>query len=336
VASDRAPADPSFSIFLPLVMRNHGQSLLMGVYTLGWLSDEATFTGELGPLDTWTGKQHSLVGTFLEIQQSAFVVSTLSATWDHGYTPFVNLMAPETTASQIADGSMDSHLNAWATAFKTYAEGGSGRAAFIAPLPEMNGNWTSYYNADPTYFKNAYAHIQQVFAANNVPAGSVRWVFAPNGYSLPADPFEEYYPGDSTTDVIGFSTYNYGFYAPYGTRWDDPDFTFGNYLPRIRTMTSVKPIIFSQTGTTASTASGRNDEAKDQWLIDAFTYLAGQAQVRGLSYYNIQGWEIIDWPVHLNGALADPTGYTGYQTGAANPAYRYIAPADLKDMPLLP
>ncbi len=67
---------------------------------------------------------------------------------------------------------------------------------------------------------------------NNVPAGSVRWVFAPNGYSLPADPFEEYYPGDAVTDVIGFSSYNYGFYPGYGTRWDDPSFTFGNYLPQ--------------------------------------------------------------------------------------------------------
>jgi hypothetical protein len=332
-----APAGPSFSVFLPLILKNYSQPLLMGVYAAGWLSSESTFTGELGPLDAWTGKQHSLVGTFLDIQQSVFVVSTLSATWDHGYTPFVNMMAPGTTAAQIADGSMDSHLNSWALAFKTYAVGGAGRAAFIAPLPEMNGNWTPYYNANPAYFKNAYTHIQQVFAANNVPAGSVRWVFAPNGYSLAEDPFEEYYPGDSVTDVIGFSSYNYGFYPSYGSRWDNPSFTFGNYLPRLRAMTSTKPIIFSQTGTTAwATGSGRDDSAKNQWLIDAFAYLAGQAQVRGLIYYNIQGWEVIDWPVHLNGALTDPTGYTGYQTGAANPAYQYIAPANLKNMPLLP
>ena len=334
VASSHAPAGPSFSIFLPLVLKNYSQPLLMGVYVAGWLSSEATFSGELVPLDTWTGKQHSLVGTFLDIQQSIYVVSTLSATWDHGYTPFVNMMAPGTTAAQIADGSMDSHLNSWALAFKTYAEGGAGRAAFIAPLPEMNGNWTPYYNADPTYFKNAFAHIRQVFANNGVPAGSVRWVFAPNGYSLAEDPFEEYYPGDSVTDIIGFSSYNYGFYPSYGSRWDNPSFTFGNYLPRLRAMTSTKPIIFSQTGTTAwASVSGRDDSAKNQWLIDAFTYLAGQAQVRGLIYYNIQGWEVIDWPVHLNGALTD---YTGYQTGAANPAYRYIAPAELKNMPLLP
>ncbi len=99
MASSLAPNGPNFSVFLPLIMRNYGQPLLMGVYPQGWLSDEATFTGELAPLDTWTGKQHSLVGTFLDIQQSVFVVSTLSATWDHGYTPFVNLMAPGTTAA---------------------------------------------------------------------------------------------------------------------------------------------------------------------------------------------------------------------------------------------
>jgi hypothetical protein len=337
-----APAGPPYDVFLPLVARNYAQPLLVGAYPYDWAGLESTYTGEMTPFDTWVGKKHSILGTFIDISPSSGypvdVTGQLSMIWSHGYTPFVNLMADSTSAAQIANGSKDSSLNSWALAFKTYAEGGSGRAAFIAPLPEMNGVWTPYYNADPTYFKNAYAHIREVFANNSVPAGSVRWVFAPNGYSLAEDPFEEYYPGDSVTDVIGFSSYNYGFYPSYGTRWDNPSFTFGNYLPRLRAMTSVKPIIFSQTGTTAwASGSGRDDSAKNQWLVDAFNYLASQSQVRGFIYYNTPRWEMIDWPVYGDHALIlPPNGYIGYQTGAANPAYRYIAPADLKNMPLLP
>jgi hypothetical protein len=345
-------AGPSFSIFLPLVLRNYGQPLLMGVYAQGWLALEATYTSELNPLDTWTGKQHSLLATFIDIatpNNQAYITDQLTAAWTHGYTPFVNLMActgsyvpatctSEGAAGDIAGGNWDAYLNAWAAAFKSYAEGSTGRAAFIAPLPEMNGSWTPYNGCSPhspTDFKNAYDHVRAVFAANAVPAGSVRWVFAPNGYS-DCGAIADYYPGDVNVDVVGLSSYNYG-YSPrvVAHRWDPPSFVYGNYLPTLRAMAPAKPIILSQTGTTAyyDNTTTPNHAAKNQWLNDAFNYLAGEAQVRGLIYYNIQGWELIDWPVHLNGALTD---YTGYQTGAANPAYRYITPADLKNMPLLP
>ncbi len=337
-----APAGPPFDVFLPLIARNYGQPLLMGAYPYDWAGLESTYTAEMTPFDSWTGKHHSLLGTFIDIAPAsgypADVTGQLTTIWNHGYTPFINLMAGVSAAS-IASGSQDAALNAWAIAYKAFVEGVTGGgSAFIAPLPEMNGNWTPYFNADPANFRSAYAHIRQVFAANNVPTGSVRWVFAPNGYSLAEDPFEEYYPGDSTTDVIGFSSYNYGFYPSYGSRWDNPSYTFGNYLPRLWAMTSTRPIIFSQTGTTAWVSAGtRNDEAKSLWLTDAFNYLALQPQVRGFIYYNTPRWEMVDWPVYGDHALIGPPGgYDGYQTGAANPAYRYIAPADLKNTPLLP
>jgi hypothetical protein len=330
-------------LFLPLIAHNYERPMLMGTYTHNWQGDESTYTNEMTPFDTWTGKKHSLLGTFIDITPSsgypADVTNQLTTIWNHGYTPFVNLMAVATTASQIADGSRDSSLNSWALAFKTYAEGGTGRAAFIAPLPEMNGSWTPYNGCDPSSPATviaAYNRIRTRFAANGVPSASVRWVFAPNGYS-DCGTIAEYYPGDAKVDVIGLSTYNPGFYPGYGTRWDDPGFTFGNYLPQLRAMSTAKPIIISQTGTTATTGSGRNDAAKNQWLIDAFNYLAGQSQVRGFIYYNTWHWEGIDWPVYGAQALIlPPSGYTGYQTGAANPAYEYIAPVDLKNMPLLP
>ncbi len=348
------PNGPAFSIFLPLVLRNYSQPLLFGVYTPGWLALESTYTGELTPLDAFAGKHHTLVGTFVDLitpNYGNYVTAQLTMAWDHGYTPFVNLNActsvsppsecgNQTALAHIAAGDWDSYLDQWIAAFKTYAEGGGGRAVFIAPFQEMN-YLTQYYNPDPQYFKDAFAYVRSAFEAAGVPAGSVRWVFAPNAYSPPADPFEEYYPGEALVDVVGLSTYNMG-YTPGNSRWDPPSYTFGNYLLRLRTMAPAKPIIFTQTGTTATTETGRDDDAKNQWLTEAFNYLATQSQVRGFIYYNMcPSWEGIDWGVHDRcwggpppiDSLAD---YTGYQTGSANPAYRYITPADLKNMPLLP
>ena len=341
-----APAGPPYDVFLPLVARNHPRPMLIGVYPTGWPGSTGTYTGEMDPFDTWTGKKHSLLGTFVDISPSsgypADVTGQLTTIWNHGYTPFVNLMAL-VTAEAIANGSQDAALNSWALAYKAFVEGVTGGgAAFIAPLPEMNGDWKSYAG-DPANFKLAYQRIKQRFQTNGVPAGSVRWVFAPNGYTPAGHPtIEEYYPGSSSVDVVSLSSYNFGFMNycqkgitdPNRNRWDPPSFVFGHYLPQLRTMAPDKPILVSQTGTSADyDASCNNAAAKNQWLTDAFVYLAGESQVRGFIYFNTKGWEDIDWPVY--GATAR-TNYTGYQTGAANPAYRYIAPADLKNMPLLP
>ena len=365
---DRQPAPPlagpPYDIFLPLVARNDAQPMLLGAYPYDWAGLETTYTGEMTPFDTWTGKKHSILGTFIDIAHSApssEVTGQLATIWSHGYTPFVNLMVcsfggppdpagcstgPPTVVADLASGSLNSVIDAWAIAYKAYAEGGGGRAAFIAPMPEMNGNWKKY-SGDPANFILAYQQIRQRFQTNGVPASSVRWVFAPNGYTPEGDPtIEEYYPGTSVVDVVSFSSYNFGFMNyclkgdtnPDHNRWDPPSFVFGHYLPQLRTMAPDKPILVSQTGTTAQyDASCDNTSAKNQWLIDAFNYLAGQQQVRGFIYYNTPRWEMIDWPVYgAHALILPPSGYTGYQTGAANPAYQYIAPAVLKNMPLLP
>jgi len=346
VAKPSTQNDPDPQLYLPLILKTYSLPMLMGVYTTGWPGDTSTYTNELTPLDTWTGKQHSLVGTSIDIEPSsgyqADVTDQLTQIWTHGYTPFVNLMTT-TTAAAIASGSKDAALNSWAQYFVTYTQSGT-RFAFIAPMPEMNGSWTPYNGCSPhspADFKNAYARIQARFAANGVPAGSVRWVFAPNGYS-DCGAITSYYPGDASVDVVSFSSYNQGYmnYCQKGTpgpsqnRWDAPSFTFGNYLPTLQAMAPTKPIFVSQTGTTADyDTSCRNDAAKNQWLTDAFNYLAGEVHVKGIIYYNTRGWENIDWPVYGSTSLAS---YTGYVTGAANPAYQYVAPADLKNASLLP
>ncbi|WP_421021837.1 hypothetical protein, partial [Klebsiella pneumoniae] len=70
------------------------------------------------------------------------------------------------------------------------------------------------YSQDPQSFKLAYQRIQQIFQQAGVAPNSVRWVFAPNGWSQNQEHrFENYYPGNAQVDVVAFSAYNWGYCA---------------------------------------------------------------------------------------------------------------------------
>lgn len=325
-------------VYLPLSFAGEEDTpLMLGVYPSGWINQDTVDT-ELVPLDQWTGKHHSLIGTFLPIDTpnyQAYVTDVLDTSWENGYTPFVNLSA-RNTAYAIASGALDNSLRSWARAFRDYARDGE-RSAFIAPLQEMNscqrsGCWT-VYGGDPANFKLAFRHIQNIFSEEGVPANSVHWTFAPNGWSDPVYdyPFESYYPGDALTEVVGFSAYNFG--NCNGTSWQSPLVVFNNpnraapegqYLDRMRAMAPDKPIIIAQTASSAryTSCSGVSDTAKNAWLEEAYNYLADYPGVWGVLYFNIP--KSVDWPV-FNGSVR----YNGYVAGADNPGIIYLSPSDL-------
>lgn len=344
---DPAPPDPrplttefDIQIYLPLsVAGEEDTPLLLGVYPSGWIN-QATVDSELVPLDRWTGKRHALVGTFLPISTpnyQAYVTDVLNTSWENGYTPFVNL-STDTSAFAIASGALDSSLHSWARAFRVYARGGE-RSAFLAPLQEMNscqegGCWTRY-GGDPTNFKRAYQRIQDIFAQEGVPADSVHWTFAPNGWSDPDYdyPFEAYYPGDALTEVVSFSAYNFG--NCNSAEWQSPLVVFNNpnaaspegqYLDRMRAMAPGKPIIIAQTASSAryTSCTRTSDAAKNAWLEEAYNYLADFPDVWGVLYFNIRNSQNIDWPI-FNSSVR----YSGYVAGAANPGIIYLSPAEL-------
>jgi hypothetical protein len=285
---------------------------------------------EFHPLDTWAGKHHSLAGIFHYFNQPATVNGMLSTIWNNGYTPFVNMFSYQSAAS-IAQGGEDVNIHAWAKDFKLYAQNGA-RMAFLAPLQEMNwcGSGDVPYSCDPANFKLAYQRVQQIFAQEGVPASSVRWVFAPNGYSRSQDPpFEDYYPSGSIVDVVAFSSYNFGYHPsnPYKD-WLSPTETFTSYLDRIRIMAPSKPIFIGQAGTTGYYADGYNTGQKNLWLKNAYILLANYYGVRGVLYYNAN--VTYDWAFWTSSG----TAFQGYRDGIANPAFGYIAPDVLKNLDL--
>lgn len=227
----------------------------------------------------------------------------LDAAWNNGFVPFFNLMPSESwegqqyykpncdTTAEIADGSCDAHLQSFAGYYKDWVDKGGGRRAFIAPLPEMNGNWIPYATNGPTYIQ-AFIHIRQIFENQGVPRSAVRWVFAPNGWSDPANPwqaFEYYYPGDEYVDVISFSAYNYGG-CPTDTPWriwDSFETAMEPYLARMRRLAPSKPIFIAQTGS-VNVPDDNSDptQTKSNWIYDTFNKLANYPAVRGIIYFN--------------------------------------------------
>jgi mannan endo-1,4-beta-mannosidase len=118
------------------------------------------------------------------------------------------------STQDVVDGRHDAYLRTWASAAKA-----SGQQLFIRPWPEMNGEWAQWSaaytggdksTASAEQLKSAWRHVHDVFTVAG--ASNVKWVFSVNETDEPAgagNRLEDYYPGDSYVDVLGFDAYNW-------------------------------------------------------------------------------------------------------------------------------
>jgi len=227
----------------------------------------------------------SIAGTFLDLESPAWLIyAELEAAWSHGYVPFVNLGAGTIgvprSAQAIANGEIDAAIRNWARTYKAWSYNGV-KKAFLAPLQEMNGNWRTYYG-DPLNYRRAFVRIRQIFQEEGVVADSVSWVFAPNGWHDPANPsdaFENYYPGNSVVDVVGFSSFNFGDCWPY-TDSQSFEEIYKPYLDRMAAMAPGKPIFIAEI---ASVAYGLDRAA---WFSDTLSKVGAYPGVRAILYFN--------------------------------------------------
>ena len=333
-----AQAEPPYNAYLPIILisvpppAGPADVIMLGIYPTGWPGTDGM--AEAHAIDTWAGKGLSIVGTFIGIEDPSIDIDVrqqLTTIWNNGYTPFVNLLT-QYTATDIVNGKLDTKLYQWKTALRQYANGGE-RLVFLAPLDEMNGDWVSYGSADPSKFKNAYWHIQSIFSNSKngapVPDESLRWVFAPNGWSSDGYPdFERYYPGAATTDVVAFSSYNYGCAIASNGIWKGEFRVFRQYLERMTAMAPDKPIIVAQTGTTAKYYSPTHpcsfdDSKKNDWLFESYAYLAvpPYPNLRAIIYFNKGTKSIPDLPFWTTAKQ-----YGGFQQGIAFAPYIYVPP----------
>jgi beta-mannanase len=192
----------------------------------------------------------------------------------------------------------------------------------------MDGFWVPY-GLDPANFKLAYWRIQTIFAEEGVPANSVYWVFAPTGYNHHSyPPFEDYYPGHETVDVVGFSSYNFG-YCPVDEYpdWLTPDEQLGEFIRRMEVMAPGKAVFITQFAASSYVSPGNNDDSvKSQWLEDAYTYLAIYESVKAALYFNLDNG--CDWAFY-NTWDGNSRQLVGYRDGISIPAYEYVTPSEL-------
>jgi hypothetical protein len=327
-------------IYIPLVRKP--RTKLIGMYFQGAsLISQDSYDTIINPANDWSGGKLSIIGTFMNTYIDGnyyfHVAGTLDQIWENNYVPFVNLQI-SASSYEIASGKKDQEIHNWALAYKTYAEGPNGeeRIAFIAPLQEMNscqqaGCWTQW-GGDPGNYKIAYRRIRQIFDQVGIPINSVRWVFAPNGWShYKYDyPFENYYPGHEFVDVVAISAYNFG--GCTTSTWKSPEVVFnnpnhihlseGSYLDRLREMAPAKKIFIAQTGTAGY------GTAKNLWLDEAYDYLGNYPGVSGVLYFNIRTQ--CEWRVYA------PPGveYPGYVQGVYNSIYTRETPQEIRDDPV--
>jgi beta-mannanase len=314
----------NYSTYLPFVSQSitndfSSNSKFIGIYMQQYWTD-GTVSEFMLLADNLASKKHTVTGWFINLQNIAFTSRQndinynnfnrqLEALWNKGYISFINLTSAQEATSydvsdnclisfsayQVAHGDCDRAIQKMADLYYQWISLGGERQAFIAPFTEMNGvysdgiPWTSY-GGDPENYKLAYQRILNIFEQRGVSRDRVWWVFAPNGWSWYGHEFEKYFPGDDIVDVIGFSSYNFGFCQqafPWQS-WENYTTLFDPYLARIRAIAPGKPVILAQTGTTAQhqSAADFNVYEKNQWLRSNYEYLSQQPQVLGILYYD--------------------------------------------------
>lgn len=324
-------------IFLPLVIlpqpTTQSHEVLLGVYILSLANTQANIDKELTSLDAWTGKQTSLAGRFQDLTNSSSVQMgiPLELLWDNGYTSMINFMLPTwADLDDLNNGDLDADILAWAQAFEDWADQGGDRMAFIAPFPEMNITY-NWWGGDPQAFKDAWDRVQQIFSQAGVQNDMVAWIFAPNGWTAPGDPpISAYYPGASKVDIVGFSSYNWGFCPGLpGDSWELGYDLYNPYVSILKALAPGKPIFIMQTATSSEYPSNGQftPSKKDEWFLDVYPYIVENlSSIKAIMYFNVEPAGSCDWKFYTQGSLQ----YQGYADAVQDPGFIYVPPDQMK------
>ncbi len=267
-------------------------SVYAGIY-----SEQFNAAGDLNGIASAIGKRMTFAGTFHSVTEAnssswSNTYQILEGVWQGHATPFANLTIPASAAS-IASGAWDAQINNWVTYLKLFLDQGGSRSVVLAPLQEMNGNWTPY-GCDPGNFINAYRRIVDIIRGRGINETKVRFAFAPNGWTTPGcGSIGSYYPGNAYVDVIGISAY----------RWADGasvSSVMGTTVDQLTASFPGKPIIIAQTAAWPSAT-------KDQWIRDMMSWASAHPAVVGVVYLNMN--KETDWrvwiPPTVNGGWKD-------------------------------
>lgn len=155
----------------------------------------------------------------------------------------------------------------------------------------MNGNWyswTGYQNGGdasaPAKYVKAWRRIHDIFAKRGT--FNVTWVWCPNRIDIPMDPWnamENYYPGSSYVDWVGFDGYS-SLYVSYG--FDGLFSDVHSALEKYK-----KPIMIGEFSC-ATKEAGDPGNFKKEWINDTFTKIkTDYTDIKLFVWFNYAKWE---------------------------------------------
>lgn len=163
----------------------------------------------------------AIVGLFLNwsTAEAAPTVRWMDWVRSRRAAPMLDLVPPSTVRlANIASGSQDGHLRAFARAFAAW-----GHPMLLRVLPEMNGKWEPYSpgrsGQTTQQYVAAFRHIVTVF--RDAGATNVKMMWNPNRVFKGSTPLTRLWPGARYVDWAGIDAYNYhdsahGTFSPYG------------------------------------------------------------------------------------------------------------------------
>lgn len=180
----------------------------------------------------------------------------------------------------------------------------SGIPIFLRYASEMNGAWVPWHG-DPQKYIEKFRLIHSIMAEE---APNVAMVWSPN-FSPPST-IDDYYPGDSYVDWVGFSLYN----TPYTSGQEQLNSTVIDNFAPLYDRYSHKPIMISE-GAIAHTYLPTN-QTYWSWAEHQMGYMYGLLprlfpQIKAITYFNFSRAQA----VRTNGSYVYDIGENPYMDG---------------------
>jgi glycosyl hydrolase family 26 len=263
--------------------------------------------------------QDASVHTYGGLPASAFNGGLMDAIYQREAIPFFSwascdVVRPDCSDRQIANGSDDPYLIHWARAAAAY------RKPFYLRFDwEMNLSRQPWYPGDgtpenpgnngdtPASFIDMWRHVHAIFTENG--ATNVNWVWCPNTMPGGAD-FTALYPGDAYVDTICLDGYNQGATPAAPDGWHSFTDEMAASYDAITALAPTKPLFIGET------ASSEVGGYKAGWISQMANDIPiRMPRIRAVLWFNQK--KEADWRVN-----SSPASLQAYRAMAARPLYK--------------
>jgi hypothetical protein len=223
----------------------------------------------LGAFEATLGKQFDVVHYFVgwnvpfnTLLNANVPKRDLMISWD----------PPGNVISEIVAGSQDAYLTLFARAAKAY-----GHPVYLRFAAEMNGDWNSYSSAgggpSAATFVLAWHRVVGIFKA--VKATNVKFIWCPSEVDSPnvaGNHLEEYWPGATYVDLLGFDAYNWGTggHLRGSGGWRSFDTMCATPYARVGKLAPKLDMWIGETGCPPYATGDPAGVSKGQWFYDMF------------------------------------------------------------------